>query len=430
MSTTTGPVVIVDPFSSGAQYAPALAGYGVPVVAVSSHPRIPTAYAASFDPSAFTEVITYEGDFDQLVARLGALGPTGVLPGTEVAVELAERLAARLTPGRANLPGLADARRHKYRMAEAVEAAGVPVIRQRCTASEAEIADWLVREGLTGRDLVVKPPKSGSTDGVTRIPGGVDWQTPFRAQLGQLNQWGIVNDQMLVQEYAEGVEYVVDTATTAPGRHTVANVCRYSKVANGSYMAVYESMDWVAPDAPEVPALVAYVKEVLDALGFRFGAAHVEVMLTADGPRLIELNARPHGGGHPRFNRAATGDSQVDRVVRALVGEDGDPAGGDGYELLSPTRVVFLMSTRQGVVGNTAPLRAVSGLTSHLHSDVLIRDGDRLEVTKDLLATLAMGFVVLSHPDPAVIERDYREIRRRESALVFDEAAPAAGLPV
>ncbi|MFD0382585.1 ATP-grasp domain-containing protein [Streptomyces stramineus] len=152
-------------------------------------------------------------------------------------------------------------------------------------------------------------PKSGSTDGVTRIAGGEGWQEAFRAQLGQLNQWQVLNEQMLVQEYAEGTEYVIDVFSHA-GRHTVADICRYRKISNGPHMAVYESMDWVDPAQPFVPELIRYVEGVLDAVGFRFGAAHVEVMRTADGPRLIEVNARPHGGGHPQFCRAGTGTAR------------------------------------------------------------------------------------------------------------------------
>ena len=39
--------------------------------------------------------------------------------------------------------------------------------------------------------------------------------------------------------------------------------------------------------------------KVLDALGFRYGPFHTELMLTPKGPRLIETAARPMGGFFP-----------------------------------------------------------------------------------------------------------------------------------
>ncbi|MFD0382586.1 hypothetical protein ACFQ2B_09830 [Streptomyces stramineus] len=95
---TGKPIVIVDPFSSGGLYASAFAAEGLTAVAVISYPEIPAAYAAAFEPGDYTEVLTYDGDFGALVARLRALDPLGVLPGTEIAVEFADALAAEVTP--------------------------------------------------------------------------------------------------------------------------------------------------------------------------------------------------------------------------------------------------------------------------------------------------------------------------------------------
>ena len=411
----TGPAVIVDPFSSGGLYAPAFTEAGVPVVAVLSSPDMPEVYRASFRPEDFPEVITYDGDLDALVARLRELAPRCVLPGAESGVELADLLAEQVTPDRANVPALRAARRHKWEMAEAARRAGLPVIRQICTDDPQEVADWIEREGLDGRDLVVKPPKSASTDGVTRVRD--DWRGAFEAQLGRPNQWRIVNDRMLVQEFVTGREYVVDVFSH-DGRHTVTDLCRYTKVDNGEHMAVYDAMEWVAPDEPEVAELVEYTRTFLDAVGFRFGAAHVEVMLTEDGPRLIELNARPHGGGQPRFCRVATGDSQIDRAVRYFTGAGELP---ESYRLDNATLVVFLISRAAGIVRNAACLEAIGKLATHHAHVVGVADGDRLEVTKDLLNTLSLGFAVLAGPDREQIWSDYEEVRRIEAGLIVTE---------
>ncbi|MEU6386599.1 ATP-grasp domain-containing protein [Streptomyces bauhiniae] len=409
-----GPCVIVDPYSSGALFPEALARHAIPEVAVVTGARPPEAYASSYRPQDHPDIIVYDGDLDAVVRRLRTLAPRCVLAGCESGVELAERLAPHVVPDRCNVPELADARRDKSRMASAVAAAGLPVIPQICTADAEDVAAWLEREGLAGADLVIKPPKSASTDGVIKLPGGADWRAVFARQIGRVNQFGEVDDRLIVQKFVTGTEYVVDTFSH-DGKHSLVDVCAYRKVDNGPHMAVYDTMRWLPPDDPALPDLTEYVFSVLDAVGVRFGSAHVEVMGTEHGPLLIELGARPHGGGQPQFNRNATGDSQIDRTVRWL-------AGGElpqSYELLTHQMCVFHMVDRSGTVENTAVLDGIRELPSHHFSVQNLSDGDHVPVTKDLVDSLNFGFAILSHPEEEQIRRDYETIRTLERRLTI-----------
>ncbi|MBN1204310.1 MAG: ATP-grasp domain-containing protein [Myxococcaceae bacterium] len=411
----SGPAVIVDPYSSGALYAPAFREAGVPTIALVTAPTPPDVYASSYRPEDFSEVIVASSDLTAAIERLRALRPRCVLAGCESGVELADIVAPQVVPGVANEPETASARRHKGVMAEAVARAGLPIIEQICTDDPGEVEAWIERAGLRGRDLVIKPPKSASTDGVTRVSGGKGWRDIFAAMLGRRNRLGLLNDRLVVQEYCEGTEYVVDTASYA-GVHSVSDICRYHKIDNGGHMAVYESMSWMPPTIPAHDDLVGYAFGVLDAVGMRFGAAHIEIMLTDRGPRLIEVGVRPHGGGHPRFCRVATGESQLDRVVRRFVSDEPMPAS---YVLRQHVRVLFLIARRAGYVQNAAVLDGVRELESHYFSKFAIRDGERLEVTKDLFGSLDLGFVVLAHPELAHIEEDARRMRDLEQQVVL-----------
>ncbi len=411
----TGPAVVVDPYSSGALYADAFAARGVEVVAVLTADEPPAAFASSYRPRDYRDPIVFRGDLDELAGRVRALHPLCVVPGCESGVELAEQLAPHVVPERCNVPALAAARRDKWQMAQAVAGAGLPTIPQICTADPTEVAAWIGRAGLAGRDLVVKPPKSASTDGVVKVPGGTGWAEVFSANLGRVNQFGEVDDRLLVQEFVTGTEYVVDTVSHA-GEHSLVDVCRYRKVDNGPHMAVYDAMVWVAPDDPVVPTLLEYTRGVLDAVGMRVGPAHVEIMDGPDGMRLIELGARAHGGGQPQFNRVATGDDQIDRTVRAILG-DPVPAG---YRLARHQQCVFHIAPASGVVRNAAVLDAVRELPSHHFSVHHLADGGPIRMTRSLVDSLELGFVILSHPDPEQVERDVLAVRRIERSLVIE----------
>ncbi|MFD0382584.1 hypothetical protein ACFQ2B_09820 [Streptomyces stramineus] len=77
------------------------------------------------------------------------------------------------------------------------------------------------------------------------------------------------------------------------------------------------------------------------------------------------------------------------------------------------------MSRSEGVVRNAEILGAIGELPSHHFSAVHVRNGDRLTVTKDLLNTMALGFVVLVHDDPARLQADHDTVRRLEGELIL-----------
>jgi biotin carboxylase len=414
--------VIVDPFSSGILLAPELRAVGFSPVALLSAKEPPPDFRKTYRPQDFDEIIIGDGPIDEVVAKVAALEPEFVVSATETGVELGDAVAPRVTPHVANVPELAAARRHKGAMGEAVRAAGLRVARQVCTDDPAEVAAWIEREGLEGQPLVLKPPKSGGTDGVVRIRPGDDWRPAFDRLLGSRNRLTLLNDKVLVMELLVGTEFVVDTYSV-DGRHFVTDVCRYRKVVNEDHIAVYDSMEFIDDDPTPGRSLVEYSFQVLDALGIRNGAAHTEVMLTEDGPVHIETGSRLHGGGHPEYCRLATGDSQLDRMIAHLTGAR--PVNGD-YHLEQTVLVVFLIAHETGIVTNIEVFEQAAKLPTHYKSAVPVHNGDRIEPTRDLFT--ALGFVVLAGERRDDVFRDYdaiKEIERSVRVEATDELAAA-----
>ncbi len=403
-----GTVVIVEPYSSGNMLAPAFRQGGFSPCAVtltgSSAPNPATLRLSDFD-----EHIAYDGgELGPLVDRLRALDPVAIVPGTHTGVKPADELAAVLTPELANAPDLGPARHHKGAMIAAVAAAGLPTIRSLCTSDAGDALAWIAREGLSGRDLVVKPADSAGTDSVRFVPGGHELHAAVAELLGSTSRYGSRISEVLVQEHVKGVEYAVDTFSYE-GRCTVNDVVRYHKVSSRRHMALYASMEILPMDAPGNDAVIGYVKAALDALGIRFGAAHTEVMVTEDGPMLIEVNARLSGGGHPWTCELATGDNSIDRMVRYVAGDRNIP---DGYPLRLTTRVVFFSVRSAGTVSGIAGLDAIADLPSCYHLQVNLQDGDHVPETADIFDAQRLGAVVLAHGDPAQVAADHREVHR------------------
>lgn len=408
-------VVIVDPYSGAADFGPAFLARGVLPVALLSTPGPLDVFATAWRPESFAVVLPYVADMGKLLATVAAYEPLSVIPGNEKAVELAEFLGTRLRPGAGNLPELSAARRDKWQMAMAVQRAGLPVVRQFCSASHDAVARWLRDSGLENGKLVLKPPKSGGTDGTYVVRPGEDWRGCFDRINGAVNRFGQRNAGVLVQEFAEGTEYVVDMYSV-DGRHGLTEVCSYRKHARGNKLGLYDRTDFLAPDAPGVPEVTAYAARVADAVGIREGSTHVEVVLTADGPRLIEIGARLAGTPLQQAARLATGDCQIDRTVRHVLDGEFTP----GYQLLQQATVVCLSASHAGFLCNAEILDNLRDLPTVRQVSLPHCTGEYVPATEDLFTLL--GWVLLASPSAADLERDYAAVRETERHVVINPA--------
>jgi len=414
--------VIVDPYGGARDFVPAFRARGVETVALLSDPGPLASYAARWHPGDFARVHAYDGDFDELLRTVKAYDPICIVPGNEHAVELTASLVEVLMPEKGNVIGSAPSQRDKWQMALALERAGVPRIPQICTDQPAEVADWIRHNGLTGRPLVFKPPKSGGTDNVHMSGPGEDWRPHFDAQLGYVNRFDIRTDRVLVQEYAQGPEFIVDLYSV-DGRHGLANVCRYVKHSRGSRIGIYDAAEYLPPGHPEVAMLFAYTKLAADAVGIRNGSTHAEVIVTVDGPRLVEIASRLSGGCMMASGRLATGDCQIDRTVRHYLDGEFSP----GFELVRHVRTMWLGTEQDGVLRNIEILEGARDLPT-VHSMDLARNGTLISCTEDAFTEL--GWIILGGCDEDAMEADYQQIKEWERQVVVEPVGAAAPLPI
>lgn len=403
-------IVVVDPYSAGRGIAPAFAERDVEAIAVLTTPEPPAGLAKTWTPENYREIHVL-GELDELAAQLAPHEPIAVVPGTETGVETAEALSELIAPGRSNVLTLSSARRDKWQMAVALRTADVPHLRQISSDNADEVAAWLRREGLA--EFVLKPQESGGTDDVFVARPGDDWRAKFDRILGSVNKLNIRNERVLVQELAVGTEYEVDTYSI-DGRHGLAAVWRYAKECRGDRLGIYLSNTLVGADEPVVDELFEYVCRVLDATGVRNGPAHVEVMITPGGPRLIEIGARLAGAEQQELTFLGVRESQITRMVRHRV--DDDTSVGR-YTQHQHVKSVYLSSPAAGELGNAVRLESLPSLLPSFERSVLpYGEGSIVPRTEDLWTSL--GYVVLATTDLAQLKRDEALVREIEAGLI------------
>lgn len=411
--------IIVDayhvPFGDSRGFASAFTKRGVTPIAVLSTPEVREAYRERWFPEDFAAVHHYDGDFEKLAATVKSYDPICIVPGLEPGVELTGKLIDTILPGTGNLPGSAPLQRDKALMAQALARAGLPYLRTIRSGDVDEVAAWLSGSGMEGRPLVIKPPSSGGAEDVCLIEAGQDWRTYFSQLVGTVNKFGDVNDSVVVQEYAEGTEYIVDLYSVN-GQHGLVDACVYQKRMRDGQIGIYDVADYLGPDEPVLAPLAEYTKRAATACGIRNGSTHAEVMMTPDGPRLIELAARCSGSCMMISGKLATGDNQIDRTVAHYV----DGTFTPGYQKLREVRTAWPAVPNDGILRNIEIFDQVRRLPT-FHAMSLPENGTFVRLTTDMRTSL--GWIILDAPDWDAIETDFRLIKELESRLVVEPVA-------
>lgn len=406
----TRPVVIVDPLSSGIELAPTFKARGIPAIAVTLKTQEWAEFGSKMHASDFVAIVPDQPGIEEILRKYD---PIAIIPGTEEGIGLAERLTEILTPKLANDPKKSLHRAHKSLMQEALAESGIPALMTLNTSSEEDAETWIENNGLANFPLILKPPMSSGSEMVFHIPAGSDWKKAFHQILAEPSVLsGKRNESVIIQEQAIGTEYAVGTIS-AHGKHHLVHLIKYTKTSSGDRKTVYDHVEFV-PYEPEIlGGLFEYTEKVLTALGVRFGATHTEIMLTKDGPRLIESSARMIGGPVVGFARAATGSSQADKLVEIYV--DGD-VRETKYVFKKTVVPVFLKAVTAGTISNINVFDRAAELSTLLIKYVWIKNGDRVPQTVDYLT--AIGIVALSGERESIFS-DYKKIREMESKLVF-----------
>lgn len=287
---------------------------------------------------------------------------------------------------------------------------------QETAAAVQQVASFAAAERFP---LVVKPVESAGADGFKLCHSMEEARAHFE-HLNTTQRWcGAQGSGVLVQEFLDGTEFVVDQVSR-DGVHKTTMIWMYDvQEVNGSYVCTGQRP--VASNTPTAESLVTYTRNCLDALGIRNGASHSEVILTADGPCLVEVNCRCQGGDGfwmPLTQRMA-GYSQVDVCTWAYL----DPSAFAEVPDVPPSachvaaEVVHLISHQNGRVKAMPGLEVLRNFSSFMDVVMNVQLDECIKKSTDWY-TLA-GVASLSHPDPTVLADEIWALRDLERAQEF-----------
>jgi hypothetical protein len=409
-----GYVAIVDTYHPTRRLIPEFAKAGYECVRVQSGPEVPEAFRSALNLDDYADNIVHGGDLEETVRALAAYRPVAVVPGGEHGVEFADRLSERMGLA-SNGTEQSAARRDKYTMIETVKAAGVAGAAQLLVPDEESLRRWHER---LGRRVVVKPLSSGGGDGVFFCDTPEQSAEAYRTLLGAEHIYGGHNEGVVAQEYLRGAEYIVDTVSR-DGRHRVCDIWRTTRLSANGVLDLCDAIHSVPRSSRAGGVLAQYAESVLDALGIRHGPGHLEVKLTPEGPRLVEMGARIAGGEIPHYAELALGESQLGWTALAYADPERFHAEcGREYQVRQHFASVAMISPVEGTLRRYRHLEKLQQLESLHDIRTLVAPGSPIRPTvNDLTYPLIVN---LRHEVKETVLRDAGTVRYLDGESFYE----------
>lgn len=318
----------------------------------------------------------------------------GIATVTDYLVPIVAELAASF-----RLPGLSPAAaracRDKLLMREACHRHAVPVPRFRRVLDAVTAIETAEAFGFP---CVVKPMTESASRGVVlcNTPGEVRWAFDSITSVtldafGQPRPLG-----SLVEEYVIGFELSVEFVYLH-GRHELIGITDKLLGLHPYFVEIGHVFPSILSESVQSEC-TDLARRALTAVGHDFGAAHVEIKVTADGPRIIEINARMAGDDIAFLIRQASGIYFQREIIRLHAGDEPD---------ISPTQgraaaVRYLVAANDGIlmaVTGAERTRRVSGV---VEVAIEVEEGKRVNVPTSNLDVLGHVITVADTAGDAV----------------------------
>lgn len=413
-------IVIVDAYSSGEKLVYAFKSYGYQIIHIQSTPEIPKVFKEKFQQikNLFIENIVFNG-VEPVKERLSCFQVKCIIPGTESGVIIADNLCHQMGMELANDLIMSHARRDKGAMHNALNQAGLSSIPYCRSHKLEEIKAWAKNEISKFEEnnipIVLKPLQSAGTDNVYFCYTEKEVEQAYDCILKSSDLFDKKNVEVLAQTFQKGEEYIVNTVSHQ-GSHFITDVWHIKK-KEINRIPIYDFEELILPDDSVYSVVVNYARKALDALHIKFGASHSEIMLTQDGPVLIETGARLMGSCDFSAVAEVSGFNQVSKLIESYLATDKflKTIPENNFKNKKYILNVFLISNASGRIiksFDTNNFKKIEGLHSFSFDCSL---GYDLEQTRNLLTS--PGHIYLISEDRQLLFEGYKKIRELEKTL-------------
>lgn len=289
-------------------------------------------------------LVTETNDISGLIEFLKPYRFDGVITVCDYYIEVAREVAKAFKLP-CPFPAEVKTVRQKHLMRQALDRAGLVNPNYRLANNRRQVE---AAAAAIGYPLVIKPVDLASSAFVSLIQHGGELQEAYRAlEAFPLNFRDQERDcTYLLEAYMVGEEVSVESVSHN-GETTILGIT--DKSVTGTPYFIENGHMYPAKLSDETHmAVTQFVRDALTAVGFDHGIAHTEVKLTAEGPRIVEINPRTAGNYIVELIQRVEGIDLLRAFVDLSLGVKPVLAAKDCG--IASAAVMFLVPPRSGTI--------------------------------------------------------------------------------
>ncbi|SFN35946.1 ATP-grasp domain-containing protein [Xenorhabdus japonica] len=390
---------IVDAFSTGKNLALEFISKGVECY------HIRTTSTPYTDDVRFKKTIFIDENINDTIDILKYKNLNYIIAGSEMGVESTDYIANNLGIKHSNNYKTTYLRRNKYEMHKKLKESNLRHINQFKSSSEIEIIKWVNKQQKF--PIVIKPIDGAASEGVTICDDIKSVKMAIKKILGKKNILGKINKEILAQEFIDGTQYFINTLTWE-GKTFISDIWEQVRTREKNSAYIFEGMHLCDGNIAEKSGIKKYIYDVLNEFGLYYGAAHNEIIMTQEGPVLIESNARLMGASisNEAFHEAL-GYTQASLCVFMYL----EPKKfkqeyiDKNYQKNANLSEVSFVFKKDGIIKSMPTKNTLINLTSFHSFNQLPEMNKKVYKTKDTIGE--PGFLYLLHKDKTIVEKDF-----------------------
>lgn len=287
---------------------------------------------------------------------------------------------------------------NKAEMRKALKAYNVPVPRFFTASDESEYNEVVKQFSVP---FIVKPVDSSGSRGIFEVADITD-QNMVRKAYDYCKPYSKTGD-VIVEEYMSGPEVSVETLSIDGTCHVLQIT---DKLTTGAPHYVEMGHSQPTRHSKEIAKKISETAIAANkAIGIKNGPSHTEIIITGEGPKIVEIGARLGGDCiTTHLVPLSTGVDMVECNIRIAMGEK--PNISCKYNRGSAIRY---LSTENGVIKNIKGLDAAKKTDGVVQVSIVHNVGDRVDGIKS--SGDRVGFVIAQGRNAA------EAIKSAESAL-------------
>lgn len=287
---------------------------------------------------------------------------------------------------------------NKAEMRKALKAYNVPVPRFFTASDESEYNEIVKQFSVP---FIVKPVDSSGSRGIFEVADITD-QNMVRKAYDYCKPYSKTGD-VIVEEYMSGPEVSVETLSIDGICHVLQIT---DKLTTGAPHYVEMGHSQPTRHSKEIAKKISETAIAANkAIGIKNGPSHTEIIITGEGPKIVEIGARLGGDCiTTHLVPLSTGVDMVECNIRIAMGEKPDISCK--YNRGSAIRY---LSTENGVIKNIKGLDAAKKTDGVVQVSIVHNVGDRVDGIKS--SGDRVGFVIAQGRNAA------EAIKSAESAL-------------